>query len=127
MPNAGLKTKTKRVSARSPFENTTAQSNSVDEDIEMDDETSSDEESVPEKGEDELKLERMLFGDDEGFMSALKAQQEREGAMQLTLHSDAESASAGEEADDDDGDLTNMADADVCGFSQLQTLCEQPC
>lgn len=112
MPTAGLKTKTKRVSARSPFENAAPQIHSADEDIEMDDETSSDEESVPEKSEDELKLERMLFGDDEGFMGALKAQQEREGAMQLTLHSDAESASADE--GDDDGDMENMADADVC-------------
>jgi U3 small nucleolar RNA-associated protein 18 len=120
MSSAGLKTKTKRVSARSPYENTTPQIH-ADEDVEMDDETSSDEESVPEKGEDELKLERMLFGDDEGFMGALKAQQEREGAMQLTLHSDAESASADEEADDET-DLNNMADADVCGLS-TPTFC----
>lgn len=122
MSGAGLKTKTKRVSARSPFENTTAQIRSADEDVEMDDETSSDEESVPEKGEDELKLERMLFGDDEGFMSALKAQQEREGGMQLTLHSDAESASADEDGDDD-GDLNNMADADVCDFVANPSAC----
>jgi U3 small nucleolar RNA-associated protein 18 len=120
MSSAGVKTKTKRVSARSPFENTTAQIHSADEDMEMDDETSSDEESVPEKGEDELKLERMLFGDDEGFMGALKAQQEREGGMQLTLHSDAESASADEDGDDD-GDLNNMADGDVCCFVKVQS------
>ncbi|KAJ5150927.1 uncharacterized protein N7482_010179 [Penicillium canariense] len=114
MPSTGLKTKTKRVSARSPLENTTME-NRPAEDIDMDDETSSDEESVPEKGEDELKLERMLFGDDEGFLGALKAQQEREGAMQLTLHSDAESASADEDEGDDgeEGDIDNMADADL--------------
>ncbi|CEJ62064.1 hypothetical protein PMG11_10577 [Penicillium brasilianum] len=128
MSRAGLKTKTKRVSAQSPYENTTAQIH-ADEDIEMDDETSSDEESVPEKGEDELKLERMLFGDDDGFMGALKAQQEREGAMQLTLHSDAESASADEEADDET-DLNNMADADLffldSGDVQTTDLMESP-
>lgn len=124
MSSAGLKTKTKRVSTRSPFENNTAQTHSADEDIDMDDETSSDEGSVPEKGEDELKLEHMLFGDDEGFMGALKAQQEREGGMQLTLHSDAESASADEE--DEEGDLNNMADADVC-YSYLKHSALQPC
>jgi U3 small nucleolar RNA-associated protein 18 len=37
----------------------------------MGDETSSDEDDVPEKDEAEKKLERMLFGDDEGFMGAL--------------------------------------------------------
>lgn len=88
----------------------------------MDDETSSDEESVPEKGEDELKLERMLFGDDEGFMGALKAQQKREGGMQLTVHSDAESASADEDGDGD-GDLSNMADADVWDFVVNPSAC----
>jgi U3 small nucleolar RNA-associated protein 18 len=57
-------------------------------------------------------------------MGALKAQQEREGGMQLTLHSDAESASADEE--DEEGDLNNMADADVC-YSYLKHSALQPC
>ncbi|KAF7719138.1 Small nucleolar ribonucleoprotein complex subunit [Penicillium ucsense] len=110
MSSTGLKTKTKRVSARSPFENTAAATHSADEDIDMDDDTSSDEESVPEKDEDELKLEKMLFGDDEGFMGALKAQQQRENGMRLAVLSD---ESADEEAEDEEVDLTNMADEDL--------------
>ncbi|KAJ5474989.1 hypothetical protein N7539_008055 [Penicillium diatomitis] len=110
MPSTGLKTKTKRVSARSPFENTAAATHSADEDIDMDDETSSDEESVPEKDEDELKLEKMLFGDDDGFMGALKAQQQRENGMRLAVLSD---ESADEEGEDEEVDLTNMADEDL--------------
>jgi U3 small nucleolar RNA-associated protein 18 len=86
----------------------------VDEDIDMDDETSSDEESVPEADESEKKLERMLFGDDAGFMGALKSQQERADAMQLTLYSDEESG-AEEGEGEDEGDMDNVADADVCG------------
>lgn len=90
-----------------------------DNDVEMDDETSSDEEDLPEKDETEKKLERMLFGDDEGFMGALKNQQERAAGMQLTLHSDDESGSADEgEGDDEDRDVEGMADEDVCGFYQ---------
>lgn len=111
---AGLKEKTKRTTARSPFEST-AMNQHVDEDIEMDDETSSDEESIPEADESEKKLERMLFGDDAGFMGALKSQQERADAMQLTLYSDEESGSADEGAEGEEGeDMDNMADADVC-------------
>jgi len=87
----------------------------VDEDIDMDDETSSDEESIPEADEAEKKLERMLFGDDAGFMDALKNQQERADAMQLTLYSDEENGNDDEGAEgEDDGDMDNMADADVC-------------
>ncbi|KAI2785748.1 hypothetical protein POX_h09507 [Penicillium oxalicum] len=111
MSNVGLKTKTKRVSARSPFENNTAKSHSADEDIDMDDETSSDEESIPEKDEDELKLERMLFGDDEGFMSALKAQQQREDGMRLVVHSDESADEEGE--DEEEVDLANIPDSDL--------------
>ncbi|KAJ5195194.1 uncharacterized protein N7498_008632 [Penicillium cinerascens] len=109
----GLKQKTKRTTARSPFEST-AMNQHVNEDIEMDDETSSDEESIPEADESEKKLERMLFGDDAGFMGALKSQQERADAMQLTLYSDEESGSADEDAEGEEGeDMDNMADADL--------------
>ncbi|KAJ5142115.1 Uracil-DNA glycosylase [Penicillium atrosanguineum] len=111
MAPAALKEKTKRSTARSPFE-TAAMNQHHDEDIEMGDETSSDEESIPEADESEKKLERMLFGDDAGFMGALKSQQERADAMQLTLFSDEESGSADEGAEDE-GDLDNMADADL--------------
>lgn len=115
MPAAGLKEKAKRTSARSPFENATTKHADSDEDIDMDEDVESDEEDVPEKDETEKKLERMLFGDDEGFMGALKSQQERADAMQLTLHSDDESESAQEGAEgEDEEDMENMADADVC-------------
>lgn len=119
MPLAGLKQKTKRTTARSPFEST-AMNQHVDEDIDMDDETSSDEESVPEADESEKKLERMLFGDDAGFMGALKSQQERADAMQLTLYSDEESG-AEEGEGEDEGDMDNVADADVCDPFQAYT------
>ncbi|KAJ5102828.1 hypothetical protein N7532_003357 [Penicillium argentinense] len=116
MPKPGLKTKAKRMTTRSPLENPPMHSRPADEDIDMDDETSSDEEDVPEKDEAERKLESMLFGDDEGFMGAVKRQQERADAMQLTLHTDSESEGADEgdeAASDDEGDLDNMADSDL--------------
>lgn len=117
MPKAILKEKTKRTAARSPFEITIPNQHQADEDIDMEDETSSDEEDVPEKDEIEKKLERMLFGDDEGFMGALKSQQERADAMQLTLHSDDESEGADEEADrEEEGGMDDMTDSDVCDY-----------
>lgn len=82
--------------------------------MDMDDETSSDESDIPEADEAERKLERMIFGDDEGFMGALKSQQDRADAMALTLKSDAESESGDEEAaDGEEVGLEDMADADV--------------
>ncbi|KAJ5894465.1 hypothetical protein N7495_006156 [Penicillium taxi] len=112
MPVAS-KTKTKRASAWSqpnnPILNPTP-----DSDVDMDDETSSDEDDVPEKDAAELKLERMLFGDGEGFMNALKSQQERADAMQLTLHSDSENESADEGEDEGKKvDFEDMADEDL--------------
>ena len=87
----------------------------VDEDTSMDEYTSEGDKELPEKDDAERKLERMLFGDDEGFMNALKSQQERADAMALTLRSDEEGESAGEDMDEDEeGAMDNMADADVC-------------
>jgi U3 small nucleolar RNA-associated protein 18 len=111
MPQTRLKEKTKRTAASS--ENPPMNQQPFDE-IDMDDETSSDEEDLPEKDEAELKLERMLFGDDEGFMGALKSQQERADAMQLTLHSDEESGSDDEGEEGYEENVEDMADADVC-------------
>lgn len=112
---SGLKQKTTRATARSPFEDATVKHASSDEDVDMEEDVESDEGDVPEKDEAEKKLERMLFGDDEGFMGALKSQQERADAMQLMLHSDEESGSTDEEAEEeDDGDLDNIVDEDVC-------------
>lgn len=121
MVSVGLKQKTQRTTARSPFESA-AMNEHLDEDIEMGDETSSDEESIPEADESEKKLERMLFGDDAGFMGALKSQQKRADAMQLSLYSDEESGSADEGAEDDEGELDNMADADVGATLSLGDL-----
>ncbi|CAG8921485.1 unnamed protein product [Penicillium salamii] len=111
MPNVGLKEKSKRTTARSPFENDAANARPEDSDVEMGDETSSDEEDAPEKDEAELKLERMLFGDDEGFMGALKKQQDREAGMALTLNSDESDAEA--ESEGEAEDLAGMADSDL--------------
>lgn len=116
MPQTRLKEKTKRTAASSELPPMNLQP--VD-DIEMDDETSSDEEEIPEKDEAELKLERMLFGDDEGFMGALKNQQERADAMQLTLHSDEESGSGDEGEEGYEENVEDMADADVCSPLKL--------
>lgn len=116
MPKAGSKQKTKRTTAQSPFDNAPMHPRPADDDIDMDDETSSDEDDVPEKDAAEKKLERMLFGDDEGFMGALKSQQERADAMQLTLHSDEESEAAGQGESDGEAqsDMGDIDDADVC-------------
>ncbi|KAK5801038.1 hypothetical protein VI817_003250 [Penicillium citrinum] len=111
-----LKQKTKRTTTKSPFDNAPMASRPADNDVDMDDETSSDEESIPDKDDAEKKLERMLFGDEGGFMGALKSQQERADAMQLTLLSDEESdaSGAGERIGDmDDDDMANMADSDL--------------
>lgn len=116
MPKPGLKQKTKRTTTKSPFDNAPMASRPADNDVDMDDETSSDEESIPDKDDAEKKLERMLFGDEGGFMGALKSQQERADAMQLTLLSDEESdaSGAGERIGDmDDDDMANMADSDL--------------
>lgn len=119
MPKIGVKQKKAqkvKTSTRSPFENASAIPKHIqdDSDVEMDGEPSAEEDEAPEKDEAEKKLERMLFGDDEGFQGALRSQQDR-GMMALTTQSDDESA-AGEEGEDDDGDdkgLEGVDDADV--------------
>lgn len=120
MPNVGLKEKSKRTTARSPLENNAANARPEDSDVEMGDETSSDEEDVPEKDEAEKNLERMLFGDDEGFMGALKKQQDREAGMALTLNSD--ESDAEEDSEGEGEDLAGMADSDVCNPSPFLIL-----
>ncbi|KAJ5387364.1 hypothetical protein N7509_009905 [Penicillium cosmopolitanum] len=118
MPKTALKQKSKRTTARSPLDNAPMhpRPRPADNDIDMGDETSSDEEDAPEKDAAEKKLEKMLFGDDEGFMGALKSQQERADAMQLTLLSDEDSEGAdglGESDAEEQGDLADMADSDL--------------
>lgn len=114
MPKPALKTKTKRTAAKPPFETSTTAHHHADEDTSMGEETSEDEKDIPEKDDDEKKLERMLFGDDEGFIGALKSQQERADAMALTVHSDEENGGADEDVEEnEEGVMDNMADADV--------------
>lgn len=126
MPKSSVKTKKAppkvKTNSRSPFEPGQASSKPFqdDSDVEMDrepgDEEDEDEEKVREKDEAEKKLERMLFGDDEGFQGALRDQQDR-GLKALVAQSDDEDISGeaeGAEGEDDDGEgLEDVADADV--------------
>lgn len=110
--------------SRSPFENG-ASSKPVDEsdasDVEMEID-GVETEKVREKDEAEKKLERMLFGDDEGFIGALKSQDR--DLMALMAKSDEESGSEEDEGDDfDDRDLSDVADADVCSSSPPVGMC----
>lgn len=69
-----------------------------------------------EKDDAEKKLERMLFGDDEGFQGALTAQRGN-GLTALVAQSDEDISDDAENEDgdeDDDEGLENVADADVC-------------
>ncbi|RAL05075.1 WD40 repeat domain-containing protein [Aspergillus ibericus CBS 121593] len=112
MPKAGVKQKTRqrvKTAARSPFE--PGQPIRNDDDIDMDDETSSDESDVPEKDDAERKLEAMLFGDDEGFLGALKNQNER--SLVLADNSDEGSADEDDENEEDARDLAELDDADL--------------
>lgn len=89
-----------------------------DSDVEMDG-GEADEEVVREKDEMEKKLERMLFGDDEGFQDALKSQQDR-GLMALGAISDEESAGeSGEEGEDEDGEEKGLEDVDDADVGSL--------
>ncbi|PYH88035.1 putative small nucleolar ribonucleo protein complex subunit [Aspergillus ellipticus CBS 707.79] len=82
------------------------------DDVDMDDQTSSDESDEPEKDDAERRLERMLFGDDEGFLGALKNQNER--GLVLADHSDEESDEEDEEGEgDEEKDLADVGDADL--------------
>ena len=120
MPKTGVKQKKAqkvKTSTRSPFESTSTIPKHIqddnDSDVEMDGEASENEEKTREKDEAEKKLERMLFGDDEGFQGALRSQQDR-GLMALTTQSDDESAGEEEGGDDaDDIGLEGVDDADV--------------
>ncbi|RJE25948.1 hypothetical protein PHISCL_01717 [Aspergillus sclerotialis] len=119
MPKAGVKQKaTHRVkSSRSPFEKTDLSNRlQENEDVDMD-RPSQDEEEVPEKDEAEKKLEKLLFGDDQGFHDALRDHQDRE-MMALS-----------EENEEEDRDLGDVADADLffldSGTAQASTDIDQ--
>lgn len=125
MPKTSVKTKTKaKTHARSPFEPGHGSSKPVtdDSDVEMGDESGEDEgedkdkknKKRKEKDDAEKKLERILFGDDEGFQGALTAQRGN-GLSALVAQSDEDiSDEEAEDDEDDDKGLEDMADADVC-------------
>ena len=129
MPKTNVKTKTKtKAHARSPFEPGHGSSKPVadDSDVEMGDESGNGpgdkskdkkkDEKKREKDDAEKKLERMLFGDDEGFQGALTAQRGN-GLTALVAQSDEDISDDAENEDgdeDDDEGLENVADSDVC-------------
>lgn len=73
-------------------------------DAEMD-----EEDDIPEKDDVEERLEKLLFGDDEGFQAALKSHG-HQGTTDLVLASDQED---GEGEDEDEQNMDDVADADV--------------
>ncbi|PLN77426.1 putative small nucleolar ribonucleo protein complex subunit [Aspergillus taichungensis] len=111
MPKAALKQKTRqkaKTTTRSPFE--PGRPIHDDSDVEMDaDVNGDDSDEVPEKDEVEEKLERMLFGDDEGFHEALK----NRSLATLAVGSDDEGSVGGSGEDEEDGGLEGVDDADL--------------
>lgn len=79
---------------------------------------SSDDEP-PAKDEAEEKLERLLFGDDDGFQTALKDHRHHGvfGEQQTTdlVRKDGRDGMEGDE-EEEEGDMADMADADVFLF-----------
>lgn len=76
---------------------------------------------IPEKDEMEEKLEQMLFGDDEGFQSALKSHGRQHQGMDMDLVM-AENDEDETREDEDNEHLDDVADADV-GFSFSRMGC----
>lgn len=111
MPKAAVKQKTRqkaKTTTRSPFE--PGRPVHDDSDVEMDaDANGDDSDEAPEKDEVEEKLERMLFGDDEGFHEALK----NRSLATLAVGSDDEGSVGGSGEDGEDGGLEGVDDADV--------------
>lgn len=119
MPNTAVKQKTSqkaKADSRSPFENgdiSMPVDSNDDSDMDVDVKVKGvKEKKVREKDDAERKLERMLFGDDEGFVGALKSHQSRD-LVAFGEESDVESASEGEEEEAEDSDLAGVSDADV--------------
>ncbi|EAW13813.1 WD40 repeat domain-containing protein [Aspergillus clavatus NRRL 1] len=119
MPNTAVKQKTSqkaKADSRSPFENgdiSMPVDSNDDSDMDVDVKVKGvKEKKVREKDDAERKLERMLFGDDEGFVGALKSHQSRD-LVAFGEESDVESASEGEEEEAEDSDLAGVSDADL--------------
>lgn len=109
MPKAVKQKSGQKVKTRSPSENTFQNQHHEDGDVNVDG-SSEDEEDVPED-EAERKLEKLLFGDDEGFHGALKDHQDR-GMIEITGESDREDDAATGDGGED-RDLDDVPDADV--------------
>ncbi|RAQ48872.1 small nucleolar ribonucleoprotein complex subunit [Aspergillus flavus] len=114
MPKSSVKQKPRqkfKPASRSPFEN--ARPTQEDSDMETNSNLSDGTDGIPEKDEAEKKLERLLFGDDEGFQGALKSQKER-SLIALSKESDDEGSDAGHREDGtEDQELDGIADADL--------------
>lgn len=67
---------------------------------------------IMEKDETEDELERILFGDSEGFHSALK-EREQASSKELVLADGTDSAEGLGEGGDSEDDLANVPDEDV--------------
>ena len=115
------KTPKVKTSSRSPFESANVM-RQEDSDVEMnnDAEGDADEEAIREKDETEKKLERMLFGDDEGFQGALKSQQDR-GLMDWGMSDEDSAGEGGEEegSDREEKGLEGVDDSDVCRLGRF--------
>ncbi|KAL1961835.1 hypothetical protein VTN77DRAFT_1004 [Rasamsonia byssochlamydoides] len=96
--------------AASPFEENRHEEED-DFDRDQDHNEPSDEE-VPEKDETEKRLEKLLFGDDEGFHEALKSHRRRQ-STDIAMRSGDEDASEDDEGAEDDQDMDDVADADL--------------
>jgi U3 small nucleolar RNA-associated protein 18 len=82
----------------------------ADNDYTSSDDEMDEEDDIPAKDEVEESLEKLLFGDDEGFQSALKSHGQHQGSTDLVLASDQED---GEGEDEDEQNMDDVADADV--------------
>lgn len=78
-------------------------------------------EKVAEKDETEKKLESLLFGDGDEFQSALKSGKD---LNQLALTNISDESADEAEGDQEEENLEDVADADVCIGDLLETLFE---
>lgn len=86
-----------------------------EDDVSQDqDHNESSDEDVPEPDETEKKLEKLLFGDDEGFHEALKSHRSRQ-TTDIDMMSGDEGAGGDDKSAEDDQDMDGIADADVSG------------
>lgn len=91
----------------------------ADNDYTSGDDVMDEEDDIPEKDDAEERLEKLLFGDDEGFQAALKVHGQQRGSTDLALASDQQD---GEEEGEDEQDMDDVADADVSFVYTCRTL-----